>query len=59
MGLPHATLIMNIETAGNRIKVKRELEDVTSEAPARDEASTAPFVAMLVCNVILLLMFAA
>ena len=39
--------------------VKRELEDVTSEAPARDEASTAPFVAMLVCNVILLLMLAA
>ncbi len=27
MGLPHATLIMHIETAGNRIKVKRELED--------------------------------
>jgi electron transfer flavoprotein beta subunit len=27
MGLPHATIIMNIETAGNGIKVKRELED--------------------------------
>src|SRR5882724_10626930 len=27
MGLPHATLIMNIETAGAGIKVKRELED--------------------------------
>ncbi len=36
-----------------------EFEDASSEAPARDEASTAPFVAMLVCNVILLLMLAA
>ena len=27
MGLPHATLIMNIEMDGARIKVKRELED--------------------------------
>jgi electron transfer flavoprotein beta subunit len=27
MGLPHATLIMNIEVAGAGIKVKRELED--------------------------------
>ena len=27
MGLPHATIIMNIEPAGNGIKVKRELED--------------------------------
>jgi electron transfer flavoprotein beta subunit len=27
MGLPHATIIMNIEAAGNGIKVKRELED--------------------------------
>jgi electron transfer flavoprotein beta subunit len=27
MGLPHSTLIMNIEAEGNRIKVKRELED--------------------------------
>jgi electron transfer flavoprotein beta subunit len=27
MGLPHATIIMNIEAAGNEIKVKRELED--------------------------------
>jgi electron transfer flavoprotein beta subunit len=27
MGLPHATLIMNIETQGTGIKVKRELED--------------------------------
>jgi electron transfer flavoprotein beta subunit len=27
MGLPHATIIMNIEPAGDAIKVKRELED--------------------------------
>ena len=27
MGLPHATIIMNIEAEGNGIKVKRELED--------------------------------
>ncbi|HEY3825044.1 MAG TPA: electron transfer flavoprotein subunit beta/FixA family protein [Bryobacteraceae bacterium] len=27
MGLPHATIVMNIETAGSGIKVKRELED--------------------------------
>jgi len=27
MGLPHATIIMNIEAAGGKIKVKRELED--------------------------------
>jgi electron transfer flavoprotein beta subunit len=27
MGLPHATLIMNIEVSGSGIKVKRELED--------------------------------
>ncbi len=27
MGLPHATIIMNIEATGNGIKVKRELED--------------------------------
>ncbi len=27
MGLPHATIIMNIEASGNGIKVKRELED--------------------------------
>jgi len=27
MGLPHATLIMHIEAAGNGIRVKRELED--------------------------------
>src|SRR5580693_972545 len=27
MGLPHATIIMNVETAGSGIKVKRELED--------------------------------
>src|ERR1700756_2006533 len=27
MGLPHATIIMNIEPAGNTIRVKRELED--------------------------------
>lgn len=27
MGLPHATIIMNIEAAGGGIKVKRELED--------------------------------
>jgi electron transfer flavoprotein beta subunit len=27
MGLPHATIIMNIEQAGSGIKVKRELED--------------------------------
>jgi electron transfer flavoprotein beta subunit len=27
MGLPHATIIMNIEAAGSGIKVKRELED--------------------------------
>jgi electron transfer flavoprotein beta subunit len=27
MGLPHATLIMNIEVEGNGIRVKRELED--------------------------------
>ena len=27
MGLPHATIIMNIETEGRGIKVKRELED--------------------------------
>jgi electron transfer flavoprotein beta subunit len=27
MGLPHATIIMNVEPAGNGIKVKRELED--------------------------------
>ncbi len=27
MGLPHATIIMNIEAAGNGIRVKRELED--------------------------------
>jgi electron transfer flavoprotein beta subunit len=27
MGLPHATIIMNVEAAGNGIKVKRELED--------------------------------
>lgn len=27
MGLPHATLIMNIEPEGNGIRVKRELED--------------------------------
>jgi len=26
MGLPHSTLIMNIDAEGNRIKVKRELE---------------------------------
>jgi electron transfer flavoprotein beta subunit len=27
MGLPHATIIMNIEAEGDKIKVKRELED--------------------------------
>jgi electron transfer flavoprotein beta subunit len=27
MGLPHATIIMNVEPSGNGIKVKRELED--------------------------------
>jgi electron transfer flavoprotein beta subunit len=27
MGLPHATIIMNVEVEGARIKVKRELED--------------------------------
>ena len=27
MGLPHATIIMHIEAAGGKIKVKRELED--------------------------------
>ncbi len=27
MGLPHATIIMNVEAAGSGIKVKRELED--------------------------------
>jgi len=27
MGLPHATIVMNIEAAGSGIKVKRELED--------------------------------
>jgi len=27
MGLPHATIIMNIEASGSAIKVKRELED--------------------------------
>jgi electron transfer flavoprotein beta subunit len=27
MGLPHATIVMNIESLGNSIKVKRELED--------------------------------
>src|ERR1019366_1793393 len=27
MGLPHGTIIMNIEAAGNGIRVKRELED--------------------------------
>src|SRR5580698_851892 len=27
MGLPHATIVMNVETAGSGIKVKRELED--------------------------------
>jgi electron transfer flavoprotein beta subunit len=27
MGLPHATIIMNVEAAGTGIKVKRELED--------------------------------
>jgi electron transfer flavoprotein beta subunit len=27
MGLPHATLIMNVETSGGGIRVKRELED--------------------------------
>jgi electron transfer flavoprotein beta subunit len=27
MGLPHATIIMNVEASGNGIKVKRELED--------------------------------
>ena len=27
MGLPHATIIMNVEPDGNGIKVKRELED--------------------------------
>ena len=34
-------------------------EDATSESPTRDEASTTAFVAMLACNVILLLMLAA
>jgi electron transfer flavoprotein beta subunit len=27
MGLPHASIVMNVEAAGNGIKVKRELED--------------------------------
>ena len=27
MGLPHATIIMNVEASGSGIKVKRELED--------------------------------
>ena len=36
-----------------------EFVDATSEAPTRDEDSTDAFVAMLACNVILLLMLAA
>lgn len=27
MGLPHATIVMNVEVSGNGVKVKRELED--------------------------------
>ena len=36
-----------------------EFEDETSQSSARDQGSTAAFVAMLACNVILLLMLSA
>jgi hypothetical protein len=40
-------------------QAERKFEDATSEAPTRDEGSTAAFVAMVACNAILLFMFAA
>lgn len=36
-----------------------EFEDATSQSSTRDHGSTAAFVAMLTCNVILLLMLSA
>ena len=46
----------SIKRASGSPWAEREFEDATSEAPTRDEGSTAAFVAMLACNVILFLM---